>query len=130
MGNGSGQLGLGTLDKRLTPIDVLASVDSLLTSSFSPEVGLIPYEEQARQQDSPALGMDGSGNLYALWVDYRNGNAYIYFAYRPAGGNWGANVKVNDDAGRAPQTNPAIAVDDSGNAFAVWQVAPTAPDFI
>lgn len=33
---------------------------------------------------------------------------------------WGANLKVNDDAGTASQSFPSIAVDSSGNAYAVW----------
>ncbi|HIC90387.1 MAG TPA: hypothetical protein EYP04_13430, partial [Anaerolineae bacterium] len=65
--------------------------------------------------------MDADGNAYAVWGDRRNGNDDIYFAYRPAGGDWGTNVKVNDDAGSAWQRTPSIAVDADGNAYAVWQ---------
>ena len=47
--------------------------------------------------------MDASSNAYAVWADCRNGNGNdnwdIYFANRPAGSGWGANLKVNDDAG-------------------------------
>ncbi len=71
--------------------------------------------------DEPAIAVDLSENAYAVWVDLRSGSADIYFSYRPAGGSWTANVKVNDDAGTAWQASPAIAVDGSGNAFAVWQ---------
>ena len=64
--------------------------------------------------------MDSSGNAFALWVDYRRGNPDIYFSFRPAGGNWGANVRVNDDAGTAFQHSPAVAVDGNGTVYAVW----------
>jgi hypothetical protein len=67
------------------------------------------------------IAVDGAGNAYAVWTDERNGNADIYFSYRPAGGNWSANEWVNEDAGPAEQWSPAIAVDAAGNAYAVWQ---------
>ena len=69
---------------------------------------------------NPAVAVDEEGNAYVVWEDGRNGNNDIYFAYRPARGNWGANVRVNDDVGSANQQNPAIAVDAAGNAYAVW----------
>ncbi len=64
--------------------------------------------------------MDSSGNAYAAWYDYRNGDFDIYFSYRSLGGSWGANLKVNDDPGTEDQRSPAIAVDASGNAYAAW----------
>jgi len=72
-------------------------------------------------QGWPSIAVDASGNAYVVWQDMRNGNPDIYFSYRPAGGAWGANVRVNDDAGMANQYYPSIAVDGSGNAYAVWQ---------
>jgi len=72
-------------------------------------------------QYSPDIAVDSSRNAYAVWEDWRNGDSDIYFSYRPVGGSWGANVKVNDDPGTTPQENPAIAVDSSGNAYAVWR---------
>ena len=72
-------------------------------------------------QSSPAIAVDGSGNAYAVWEDWRNRNDDIYFSYRPAGGDWGPNLKVNDDPGTSSQWNPAIGVDGSGNAYAVWE---------
>jgi hypothetical protein len=71
-------------------------------------------------QNWPDIAVDPSGNGYAVWHDFRNGDADIYFSYRPVGGSWDANVKVNDDAGTATQTEPSIAVDPGGNAYAVW----------
>ena len=40
---------------------------------------------------SPVIGVDAAGNAYAAWTDTRNGDSDVYFAYRPAGGAWGAN---------------------------------------
>jgi len=73
-----------------------------------------------RAQSYPAIAVDAAGNAYAVWQDYRDGDDNIYFSYRPAGGQWQPNIKVNDDAGTASQWAPAIAIDAAGNAYAVW----------
>ncbi len=77
-------------------------------------------------QTDPSIAVDADGNAYVVWEDYRNANYIdkftdIYFAYRPAGGTWGPNIKVNDDTGTADQWSPSIAVDADGNAYAVWE---------
>ena len=36
-------------------------------------------------------------------------------------GPWAPNVRVNDDVGTREQSSPSIAVDRSGNAYAVWE---------
>jgi hypothetical protein len=72
-------------------------------------------------QYSGAIAVDGAGNAYAVWTDKRSGNADIYFSYRPQGGSWSANQRVNDDVGATEQWGPAIAADSTGNAYAVWQ---------
>ena len=66
------------------------------------------------------MAVDRSGNAHAVWVDWRNDNGDIYGAYRPAGGPWSANVRVNDDATTARQADPEIMADAAGNAFAIW----------
>ncbi len=76
-----------------------------------------------------SIAADANGNAYVVWVDWRNAtlqdqehrdNSDIYFAYRPSGGTWGANIRVNDDAGIAPQRFPNIAAYGTGKAYAVW----------
>jgi murein DD-endopeptidase MepM/ murein hydrolase activator NlpD len=71
-------------------------------------------------QYNPSIAVDASGNAYAVWGDNRNGNWDIYFSYRPRGGSWGTNVRVNSDTGTATQYNSSIAVDSSGNGYVVW----------
>jgi RHS repeat-associated protein len=73
-------------------------------------------------QDHPAIALGGDGT-YLIWDDARDGNANIYFSRRDAlTGAWSTpNAKVNIDTGTRIQLNPAIAVDFSNNAYAVWQ---------
>jgi hypothetical protein len=98
-------------------------------ATWGPGVRVNDDSSGARQQ-YPVIAVDGDGNAFAVWSDRRNSNADIYFAYRPAGGGWGANVKVNDDPGTASQTFPDIAVDAAGNAYAIWRDSRNSNDNI
>lgn len=88
---------------------------------FEESQSISPRADLGTMQMAPALVVDASGNRYAIWSDARDGNFDIYFAYRPAGGQWGASEKVNDDAGTALQFTPDIDVDATGTAYAVWE---------
>jgi hypothetical protein len=71
-----------------------------------------------------SVDTDDAENVYALWQDSRNTDDYgdIYFAKRDVAiGTWSADVKVNDDAGTDTQSDPDIAVDGNGNAYAIWE---------
>lgn len=92
----------------------------LARQSFSTPV-IIPSEHLASWQGSPDIAVDSAGNAYAVWVDGRDDDANVYFAYRPTGGTWGTSIRVNDDSGAMSQDVPAIAVDGAGNAYAVWE---------
>lgn len=70
---------------------------------------------------APAIAVDANGNAYVVWNDSRNGNGDIYFSYRPAGGGWQPEEKVNKDSGNAQQSSPRIASDPNGNVMVVWQ---------
>lgn len=76
------------------------------------------------ERSIPRIAVDSAGNAYVAWYDTRNGQRDIYFAYRPAGGAWGTNVRVNDDPLNNTAHNwPDIAVDSTGNAYLVWRDA-------
>ncbi|MEK6225545.1 MAG: RHS repeat-associated core domain-containing protein [Chloroflexota bacterium] len=73
-------------------------------------------------QDHPAMAIGADNASYLIWDDARSGNADIEFAKRdPITGTWGTNVKVNTDTGTRIQQNPALSLDSSNNAYAVWQ---------
>src|SRR5439155_1088765 len=76
-------------------------------------------------QDHPAIAIGfeaPAAATYLVWDDARNSNADIFFSRRdPTTGIWGTNVKVNTDSGTRGQTNPAISLDTSNNAYAAWQ---------
>lgn len=71
-------------------------------------------------QNHASLAVDVAGNAYAVWNDWRDYNDDIYFSARPVNGEWTVSLKASDDPGTADQSRPRIAVDTSGNAYAVW----------
>jgi hypothetical protein len=72
-------------------------------------------------QRTPAIAVDGSGNVYVVWADDRAGSTDtdIYFVKR-TGTTWGANTKVSDATSASIQDQPRIAVTPAGMAVAVW----------
>jgi hypothetical protein len=122
--DGSGNAYAGWMDER-NSVEGLPTTDIYFSyrpagGNWGPNVKMNDDGGTAGQS-YPAIAVDGNGNAYAVWEDYRNGNCDIYFSYRPAGGDWGPNVQVSDDRSGAWQWEPAIAVDGSGNAYAVWE---------
>lgn len=74
----------------------------------------------ADQRDSRAtIGLDGK--VYAVWRDARNSASIydVYFSKRDAtAGTWSANQRADDSTFAV--TSPALAVDATGNAYAIW----------
>jgi hypothetical protein len=71
----------------------------------------------------PAIAVDAAGNAHALWQDWREPSGiHVYGAYRPAGGLWSSDVRVDDDPEGWEKAYEGLGldVDDAGNAFAAW----------
>jgi hypothetical protein len=71
-------------------------------------------------RSNPTLAVDRQGNAYAAWVDYRDGDAAIYAATRPVGGEWGKNGRVSSGAANG-YTGLTIIVDWEGTARVSWE---------
>lgn len=100
------------------PRDVYFSARSI-TGTWSLEERINDDIGAAAQYD-PDIAVDDDGNAYVIWSDSRDDVSDIFFAYRSASGVWSNNEKVHPDASGDYQDVPAIAVDASGNAYAVW----------
>ncbi|HET7053650.1 MAG TPA: PKD domain-containing protein [Solirubrobacterales bacterium] len=74
-----------------------------------------PDEISAASDDarSPRIAMNAAGDAVAAWTILSSGG--IQAAARPAGGDWSAPEEVSAEGGV-----PALCVDSSGNAFAIW----------
>ena len=101
--------------------DIYFSKSSDLGATWSPNIFLNSDVGNFVQQD-PTIAVDAAGTIYVAWTDYRNANTApdIYEAWSSnAGASFGANVKVNDDQGLAPQLNPNLAA-NAGKVQIAW----------
>jgi hypothetical protein len=71
-----------------------------------------------------AVGMDGAGHAVALWIqaDASGTGPFQTWAslFVPASG-WGAPAEISSPAAGGDAYAPAVALDGSGHAVAVWQ---------
>jgi len=74
----------------------------------------------------PVVAVDGSGNAYAAWQEFRKCGedqavGSIRFAVRPAAGAWQPSVIVREDIGGERVSRPAIAATPEGGVVLVWE---------
>jgi len=101
------------------PFDVYFAVRSI-TGTWGLEERVNDDIGSAERCD-PDIAVDDAGNAYVIWSDSRDDVSDIFFAYRSASGVWSSNEKVHPDASGDYQAVPAITVDASSNAYAVWE---------
>jgi CSLREA domain-containing protein len=67
-----------------------------------------------------SIDTDGTGKLYASWIDW-NGSVYnIRFSEKPAGGSWTPSTRINEPAATTDDFMPMIAADHSGDVVVAW----------
>lgn len=61
--------------------------------------------------------------LYVVWQDNRDTHSNIYAQKFDSNGNaiWPNDIKINRDTGEAPQEDPVITEDVSGNFYIAWE---------
>ncbi len=65
------------------------------------------------------LGVDSSGTVTALWVQYTS-NRYDLYASRNVAGSWDAAPTLLDSENLGDVATPQLLLDAAGNAFALW----------
>ncbi len=78
----------------------------------------IHRDNQAAVQLLPAVATTPDG-IVAVWTDRRSGTSRVYMAWWQANRGWVGERPVAH-LFTAPQTDPAVATDEEGNAFVVW----------
>lgn len=69
----------------------------------------------------PALCADRRGNVYAVWLDDREGfPAYYVKRSRNRGETWGAETVRITGIGQSRKSAPRVVCDDDGGVYAVW----------
>lgn len=104
--------------------DVYASPNLLVQASARQPQGswsaVATLTSPAYSSTVPKVGMDGSGNAVAIWLQRSpSGASAIETANLPASGSWTAPATISTPGVSA--TNPTLAVNSSGDAIAGWQ---------
>ncbi len=74
--------------------------------------------DNGENASAAAIGIDSSGNAIAVWQIYNGTNYIIQSAHLPFGGAWSSPENISTFGVDA--YDPAIAVNSSGDAVAVW----------
>jgi len=77
-------------------------------------------DDSRDSRSQPTLAIDRQGNAYAVWVDYRDGNAALYAAARPDGGVWGKNIKLSSGSPHG-YVGLTLIVDWEDQVHVLWQ---------
>jgi len=93
----------------------------ILSSRFngSKWTSAVPIETGAFDAQSPQIVIDNNGNALAVWRQH-DGTRFNVLANRFDGNSWGSNAELIDSKNTSAQA-PQIAIDNNGNAFAIWQ---------
>jgi hypothetical protein len=89
-----------------------------------------PLDTQANDVDpTTSIAMDAKGNAMVVWSQRGGSNGVQSYAKRyVAGSGWGGDVPLGGSVDMAA-SQPQVAMDTAGNAFAVWtQVDSSAAD--
>lgn len=92
-------------------------------SFYTPYVGWTAPVEldtvRAGNAEQPAVAMNAAGRAVAVWVLRNGAQADLYAAEYAPGGGWSTPRAVESRG--EPVSTPRVAVDDAGNALAVWR---------
>jgi len=104
----------------------------LLDAPWGPNVKVNDDAIGVVDQGAPALAASKTtSDVFAIWQDWRNDDADVYFARSIDGGQtWGASARVNHDAAGYWQSAPDIAVNVAGVLHAVWSDSRAGDDDI
>jgi hypothetical protein len=97
--------------------------NSRVQAAFRPAGGSFsaPVNISAAGQDAvaPQVAIDQTGDAVAVWERSDGTDVRVQAAFRPAGGSFAAPTNISDAGENA--LDPHVAMDQVGNAVAVWQ---------
>jgi hypothetical protein len=80
--------------------------------------------------NEPRVAVDASGDAVAVWERFE-GEELIEASAKPAGAGWGESVALSKpESGKGEPAGQQVAIDDHGDAVAVWSRTNGGHDFI
>jgi hypothetical protein len=111
------------VDRHGGAVAVWQSSDGRIQAAFRPKGGGFGGAQTLSDPGGGAFGariaMDKDGDAVAVWQRFDGSNGRIQAAFRPRGGTFGPAETISA-AGRTA-IEPDVAMDDAGNAIAVWE---------
>ena len=90
-------------------------------ASFSPRIKVNDGTYSTTDAYLPSIAVDDNGRIYIAWVDTRGGNREIYFDKSTDGGSsFGVDICIGSTPHSPRQTDPDIAVGNSGRVVVAW----------
>ena len=121
--NGNAQVVLDSAGNALAVWERWNGVNQIVQSASRPTGGAwqAPNDLSADGQDAnrPQLALDGAGNALAVWERFNGTHVIAQWASRPAGSVWQAALNLSAPGQDA--FDPKVALNEAGNALAVWQ---------
>lgn len=112
--------GAALLEWDQEPLNTNQDVVQVATRAPGAQFGAgTPISRAGEDANFASLAVNRSGDAVVLWESYVSGLLQIEAARRPAGGAFGAIQDVTGTDG-VPQ-HPSVAIDDAGDALAVWK---------
>lgn len=96
-------------------------LDNIIASYYTPGTGwssATTIDAGSGHAEEPVVSIDPAGNAISIWKQ-TNGSVFSIWASRfTAGSGWGTATLI--EVGASAAFSPALAMDGSGNAFAIW----------
>src|SRR3989441_11683715 len=104
-----------------------------LNGASRPSANVRVNDATPTSQSEPSLAVDRVNPhlVHVVWTDTRTSitGPDIYYANSTNGGlSFNPSVRLNDDAGGAEQSTPAIAVAPNRNVYVVWRDPRGSPE--
>jgi len=71
------------------------------------------------RSENPSIAVDSRNTVHLVWNDDTPGNEEIYYAYKPANGNWSTPINISNTT--LDSRFPCIKADRNDNLHLVWQ---------
>jgi hypothetical protein len=103
-----------------TPSQLPALTPTLAQPNSTQAIKFAEHVENEWSTLDPHIAHDARGNNMAVWEEFDGARYKIWARRRAAGSDWRSPVQIeHNNTGDAYQ--PRVALDNSGNAMAVWQ---------